>query len=67
MDGEHLGQAPLRFADGAPVPAGTVFTDVALIGSSAWASGDPHHFYADNIVVGRFSPVEPVLSYGGSS
>jgi len=67
VDGEHLGQAPLRFADRAPVPAGTVFTDVALIGSSAWASGDPHHFYADNIVVGRFSPVEPVLSYGGSS
>ena len=64
VDGEHLGQAPLRFADGTPVPRGTVFTDFALIGSSAWSSGDPHHFYGDNIVIRRFSPVEPVLSYG---
>lgn len=67
VNGEHLGQAPLRFADGSPVPGETVFTDLALIGSSAWASGDPHHFYADNIVVRRFVPVEPVLSYGGGS
>ncbi len=63
MDGRYLGGAPLRFADGSPVPEETTFTDIALIGSSAWDSGDPHHFYADNIVVRNYVPVEPVLSY----
>jgi hypothetical protein len=67
VDGEYLGQAALRFADGSPVPNETVFTDFALIGSSAWASGDPHHFYADDIVVRKYVPVEPVLSYGAGS
>ena len=51
----------LRFADDPLM----VFTDVALIGSSAWGSGDPHHFYADNVVARNYVPVEPVLSYEG--
>ncbi len=67
MDGDYLGSAPMRFADGSPVPRDVVFDDFALIGSSAWYSGDPHHFYADNIVVRRYEPVEPVLSYESSS
>ena len=65
MDDKYLGSAPLRFSDGRPVPKDVVFDDFALIGSSAWYSGDPHHFYADNIVVRRYVPVEPVLSYAG--
>ncbi len=64
LDGEYLGRAALRFSDASPVPNDTVFDDFALIGSSAWGSGDPHHFYADNIVVRKYVPVEPVLSYG---
>ncbi len=67
MDGEYLGQAALRFADGSPVPNETVFDDFALIGSSAWYSGDAHHFYADNVVVRHYVPVEPVLSYVGDA
>ncbi|NMA11376.1 hypothetical protein L21_0807 [Methanoculleus chikugoensis] len=67
MDGEYLGSAPLRFADGSPVPEDVIFDDLALIGSSAWYSGDPHHFYADNVVVRKYVPVEPVLSYGDGS
>jgi len=67
MDGEYLGQAALRFADGSPVPNDVVFDDFALIGSSAWYSGDAHHFYVDNIVVRKYVPVEPVLSYGGGA
>lgn len=63
LDGGYLGSAPLRFADGSPVPPETIFSDVALIGSSAWERGDPHHFYVDNIVVRDYVPVEPVLSY----
>lgn len=63
MDGEYLGQTTLRFADGTPVPRDVVFDDFALIGSSAWYSGDAHHFYADNVVVRDYAPVEPVLSY----
>ncbi|KDE55820.1 DUF2341 domain-containing protein [Methanoculleus sp. MH98A] len=65
MDGEYLGSAPMRFSDGSPVENDTVFDSFALIGSSAWYSGDPHHFYADNVVVRRYVPVEPVLSYAG--
>ncbi|WP_067077322.1 DUF2341 domain-containing protein [Methanoculleus horonobensis] len=63
MDGEYLGSAPMRFADGSPVPEDAVFDTFALIGSSAWSSGDPHHFYADNVVVRRYEPAPPVLSY----
>ncbi|HOI60992.1 MAG TPA: DUF2341 domain-containing protein [Methanoculleus sp.] len=63
MDGRYLGKMTLRFADGSPVPEETIFTDIALIGSSAWGSGDPHHFCADNVVVRNYVPVEPVLSY----
>jgi len=63
MDGVYLGSAPMLFADGSPVPPETVFTDIALIGSSAWERGDPHHFYLDNIVVRNYVPAEPVLSY----
>ncbi|WP_243669357.1 hypothetical protein [Methanoculleus chikugoensis] len=66
MDGEYLGSAPpLRFADGSPVPEDAIFDEFALIGSSAWYSGNPHHFYVDNVVVRKYVPVEPVLSYGG--
>ena len=64
MDGEYLGSAPLRFADGSPVPRDVVFDTFALIGSSAWYSGAPHHFYADNVVVRDYVPAPPVLSYG---
>ena len=64
IDGDYLGGAPLRFADGSPVPEDVVFDEFALIGSSAWYSGAPHHFYADNIVVRDYVPVEPRLSYG---
>ncbi|MDN7011950.1 DUF2341 domain-containing protein [Methanoculleus sp. FWC-SCC3] len=64
MDGEYLGSAPMRFSDGSPVPEDVIFDDFALIGSSAWYSGDPHHFYADNVVVRRYEPATPVLSYG---
>ncbi|MCK9306537.1 MAG: DUF2341 domain-containing protein [Methanoculleus sp.] len=67
MDGEYLGSAPMRFADGSLVSNETIFDDFALIGSSAWYSGDPHHFYADNIIVRKYVPIEPVLSYGGGS
>ena len=67
LDGEYLGSAPLRFSDGSPVPNDTVFDGFALIGSSAWYSGAPHHFYADNVVVRDYVPVEPVLSYAGGS
>ena len=63
MDGRYLGKMTLRFADGSPVPEETIFTDIALIGSSAWGSGDPHRFCADNVVVRNYVPVEPVLSY----
>ena len=64
IDGDYLGGAPLRFADGSPIPEDVVFDEFALIGSSAWYSGAPHHFYADNIVVRDYVPVEPRLSYG---
>jgi hypothetical protein len=64
VDGGYLGRAPLQFADGSPVGNDTVFDGFALIGSSAWYSGNPHHFYADNVVVRKYVPVEPVLSYG---
>jgi hypothetical protein len=63
MDGVYLGNAPMQFADGSPVPPETVFTDIALIGSSAWERGDPHHFYLDNIIVRNYVPIEPVLTY----
>lgn len=65
LDGEYLGSAPMRFSDGSPVPSDVIFDDFALIGSSAWYSGNPHHFYVDNVVVRRYEPVEPVLSYAG--
>jgi len=65
VDGEYIGNRTLRFADGSPVPEGVIFTDFALIGSSAWASGEPHHFYVDNIRVRKHAPVEPVLAYAG--
>lgn len=65
MDDRYLGNMTLRFADGSPVPKETIFTDVALIGSSAWESGDPHRFYIDNIVVRNYVPARPVLSYDG--
>lgn len=65
MNGEYLGNRTLRFADGSVVPNDTVFTDFALIGSSAWTSGEPHHFYTDNLRVRKYVPVEPVLSYAG--
>jgi hypothetical protein len=63
MDGEYLGSTPLRFADGSPVPEDVIFDRFALIGSSAWYSGAPHHFYADNVVVRDYVAVEPVISY----
>ncbi len=65
IDGEYLGSRTLRFADGSLAPNETVFTDFALIGSSAWSSGGPHRFYADNIRVRKYVPVDPVLSYAG--
>jgi len=65
IDGKYLGNTTPRFADGSLVPNDTVFTDFALIGSSAWDSGEPHHFYADNLRVRKYVPVEPVLSYAG--
>ncbi|MCK9343605.1 MAG: hypothetical protein M0P33_06830, partial [Massilibacteroides sp.] len=67
MDGEYLGSAPMRFADGSLVSNETIFDDFALIGSSSWYSGDPHHFYADNIIVRKYVPIEPALSYGGGA
>ncbi len=67
MDGEYLGSAAMRFSDGSPVPEDVIFDDFALIGSSAWYSGNPHHFYADNVVVRRYEPAPPVLSYGDGS
>ncbi|NLZ29786.1 MAG: LamG domain-containing protein, partial [Methanomicrobiales archaeon] len=65
IDGEYIGNRTLRFADGSPVPNDVVFTDFALIGSSAWSTGEPHHFYVDNVRVRRYVPVEPVLTYAG--
>ena len=65
VDGEYLGDRTPRFADGSLAPNETVFTDFALIGSSAWSSGEPHHFYADNVRVRKYVPVEPVLIYAG--
>lgn len=65
VDGEYIGNATPRFSDGSVVPNETVFTDFTLIGSSAWDSGEPHHFYADNVRVRKYSPVEPVLIYAG--
>ncbi len=67
INGEYLGSAPLRFSDGSPVPDDVVFDEFALIGSSAWYSGAPHHFYADNVVVRRYEPAPPVLSYADGS
>lgn len=65
IDGEYIGNRTPRFSDGSLVPNGTVFTDFALIGSSAWYSGEPHHFYTDNIRVRKYTSIEPDLTYVG--
>jgi PKD repeat protein len=62
-DGALLGEVTPRFSDGAPVNESVVFTDLALIGSSAWSSGTPHRFFIDNLIVRRYAVTEPTLSY----
>ncbi|MEG3056134.1 MAG: hypothetical protein RQM90_08680 [Methanoculleus sp.] len=66
IDGKYIGNRTLRFADGSLVPDDVVFTDFALIGSSAWSEGEPHHFYTDNIRVRKYASTRPVLTYMGS-
>ena len=66
IDGKYIGNRTLRFADGSLVPDDVIFTDFALIGSSAWSEGEPHHFYADNIRVRKYASTRPVLTYMGS-